>query len=437
MTVDDSAPAIPARPAGLERDSAALAVSAAGTAALGLIYWVVVGRLYPAAEVGAAAAVITAATMLSAFGNLGLGAYFERFLPVAGPARRRLALTGLLVGAGGGLLLGSAFLLLGPVDEMFGSTGEQLLFPLFVVVLSTFALLDHLVIAMHRARLAAVKNLSHALIKLLCAAAVAGLLGRIGITGTWVLTALLCGAVAGATAFRLLRAQPQPAPADLPAPAEQLRFVTVNYGVYVVTALAPLILPMLVIARVGADQNAYFAIVWSLVTAVTVLLTMLMGPYVAAVAATPERIRELSARFAGILLGISVAAAAGLAAVGPLFLRLAGSDYAEHGGRLLQTAALALPAAAVALGFTALCRVRRRLWPALLVQLVSASLMLGLTADWLDEHGLMAAAWALLVAEGTAAVLVAVPLWRAWRSFPATATTADGAGPRTGQSTSS
>ncbi|MFM9376062.1 polysaccharide biosynthesis protein [Gordonia sp. VNK21] len=402
----------------IARNSLALAVSAAGTAVLGLVYWVVMGRLYPAAEVGAAAAVITAATMLASFGNLGLGAYFERFLPVAGPARGRIVRRGLTAGAGAGLLLGSIFVLVGPVDEMFSGRTELLLFPLFVVALSLFAMLDHLAVGLHRADWAAGNNIGHAVAKLAGAALLAGLAGRLAITGSWILTAVLAGAVIAVPVARRVRAAGMSGAAGelLPPGREQARFLAANYGVFVVTALAPLILPMVVIARVGADQNAYFALVWSLMSAVLVLQTMLTGPYVAAVAARPDRFTALSARFGAILGGVSVLACLALILLGPVVLALAGRDYAENGGRVLQTAAAALPLAACGAAYTALCRIRRRLLPALAVQLISAGLMLSLTLLWIDDHGVIAAAWALLAAEGTAAVLVTTPLVRAWRS---------------------
>ena len=100
----------------IARSSAALVVSGLGTAVLGLVYWVLAGRMYPASEVGAAAAVITTATMLSAFGNLGIGAYLERFLPIAGERSLTLPSRGLLIGASCGALLGCGFLIVGPTS---------------------------------------------------------------------------------------------------------------------------------------------------------------------------------------------------------------------------------------------------------------------------------------------------------------------------------
>lgn len=393
----------------------ALAVSGAITAGIGLVFWIAMGRLYPPAEVGAAAAVITTATMLSAFGNLGLGAYLERFLPVAGAASLILPRRGLLTGATMGALLAAGFLLVGPTSEMFAHPAQMALFPVVVVILSGFALLDHISIALHRADWAARKNIAHALAKLVGAIAVASFAGRLGIVTTWALTAVVLSAMTWVVAKRVLRTAAQASSTGnrLPAGSAQWRFIAVNYGVYVAGALTPLLLPPIVIGLVGADQNAYFAIVWSLVSAVIVLLTMLMGPYVAAVAADPGHAVALTRRFVVILAVVSGTAAIGLVTVGPLLLRLAGPGYAAEGAPLMRLAAVAIPLAACGLAFTAVCRVRGNLMPALAVQTLNAIVMLTLCATWIGRHGLQGAGWGLILAEGLTAALVIAPLIRA------------------------
>lgn len=395
----------------MAKSSLALTASAAVTAAIGLLYWILVGRLYPPSEVGAAAAVIAAATMLAGFGNLGLGAYFERFLPLAGSDRRRHVAQGLAIAAVCGGILGIAFLFVGPTDEMFANTTQRVIFPMFVVILSTFALLDHVTIAMYRAHWGAGKNIAHAVAKLGCAVIAAFYIGRTGIAGTWIATAFLAAAVVGLLAFRTMGREAAPAD-DLPPLQERIGFTVGNYGIFVVGAVTPLMLPMLVIARVGADHNAYFSIAWSLLTAVLVLLTMLTGPYVSAASDPAADLRALTVRFGAILGLVSVSACLGLLVAGPVLLRLAGRDYVTYGGPVLATAAFALPLAAVGYAYTAVCRVRRRVAPALAVQLVTATLMLSLTAWLLPHHGLVAAAWAILVAEGTGALISGILLAR-------------------------
>ena len=397
--------------AGLAKSSAALAFSAGVTAVIGLVYWVLMGRLYPPSEVGAAAAVITAATMLAGFGNLGFGPYFERFLPLAGDGRHSIVTRRLLIAASCGGVLGVVFVFVGPVDEMFLNTTQRVLFPAFVVILSSFALLDHVCVAMYRAHWSAGKNIVHAVLKLAGAVGAAFFIGRTGITGTWVGTALVVSLVVGVLAYRAMRRESAPADA-LPPRREQLSFMFGNYGIYVVGALTPLMLPMLVISVVGADQNAYFAIAWSLVTAVLVLLAMLTGPYVSAASDPAANVRDLTLRFGAILALVAGSACVGIFLAGPTVLRLAGPGYAEHATGMLRVAALALPLAAVGFLFVAVSRVRRTLVAAMVVQLTAAALLLSLTAWWLPEHGLVAAGWAILVGEGFSAVASSVLLAR-------------------------
>ena len=192
----------------LERNSLALTVSALLTGVVGLVYWAILGRLYPAREVGAAAAVITTATMLSAFGNFGIGGLFERFLPLAGQRSKSLVGAGFAVGAVGGLLLGGGFLLLGPTSEMFLHPFEYWLFPVVVVVFSTFAMLDHTAVAFREAGWAAGKNVAHAIVKLVLAAALAFTASHLAIIWTWTVPALIAALVLGVmVARRLLHAR--------------------------------------------------------------------------------------------------------------------------------------------------------------------------------------------------------------------------------------
>ncbi|MGW0172649.1 lipopolysaccharide biosynthesis protein [Rhodococcus sp. NPDC003322] len=402
----------------LERNSLALTVSAALTGVLGLAYWAVLGRLYPAREVGAASAIITTATMLSAFGNLSLGALFERFLPLAGSRASALVRAGFVVGGCGGLLLGAVFLLWGPTDEMFDHPLQAASFPLIVAVFSAFALLDHTSVGLREAGWAATKNVSHAVVKLVAAVALGFTASRLAVVWTWTVPALIGAVVLGVAVARRLRG-PEFAGAvpQLPPRRELGSFLAASYGIYVVAALAPLMLPLIVVARMGADANAYFAIAWSLVSAVLVLMTMLMGPYVAGVAADPMQVRALTRRFLVVLAVVTAGGVVLFAIVGPVLLGFVGEDYADTGIPLLRLAAVALMPAIVGFAYNAIARVRRRLRLAIVVQVLNAALVLGLSLALIDGHGLAAMGWAYIVAESVSAVVLAVPLLRAVRSL--------------------
>ena len=64
----------------LYKNSYFLMARAAATAALGLVFWIVVARFYSPAEVGLAAALISATGLLIVFSKLGLGLGLMRYL---------------------------------------------------------------------------------------------------------------------------------------------------------------------------------------------------------------------------------------------------------------------------------------------------------------------------------------------------------------------
>lgn len=381
------------------------------TGVVGLLYWAIVGRMYPAREVGAASAVITTATMLSAFGNLSIGALFERFLPLAGARATTMMRTGFLVGGGFGTVLGLGFLLVGPTDEMFDSTGEALLFPVVVAVFSAFALLDHTAVGLREAGWAAAKNVVHAVTKLVLVIGFAFTASRLAVVGTWTIPALLAVVWLGIRVARRARAVAASSPGvELPPRRELGSYLAGAYGIYVVGALAPLILPLVVISVLGADSNAHFSIAWSLVTSVVVLMTMLMGPYVAAAAAEPDRLWPLTVRFLAVLAVVATGGVVLFAVIGPWVLTFVGADYAEVGTPLLRWAAVAIVPAVIPLAYNAIARVRRRLRWAVAVQAVNAVVVVGASMCWIGDHGLVSLGWAYATAETLAAVLLAVPM---------------------------
>lgn len=423
MTTADSAVATgeSSRPGkSLERNSLALTLSAGVTGVLGLVYWAVLGRVYPAREVGAASAVITTATMLSAFGNLSLGALYERFLPLAGSRARSLVRGGFAVGSCCGALLGAGFLLWGPTDEMFDGWLQAATFPVIVAVFSAFALLDHTSVGLREAGWAATKNVAHAVVKLAAALALGFTASRLAIVWSWTIPAMIGAAVLGVAVARRLRG-PQFSGAEpmLPPRREIGSYLAGSYGIYVVGALAPLMLPLIVVSRLGADANAYFSISWSLVTAVLVLMTMLMGPYVAGAAAAPDDVVALTRRFFGVLAVVTAGGVVLFAGIGPVLLGFVGEDYAETGTPLLRLAAVALVPAVVGFAYNAVARVRRRLRLAITVQIANAVLILGLSLALIDDHGLAAMGWAYIAAETLSAVVLAVPLLRGVRALRA------------------
>lgn len=387
-----------------------LIVSTASTGVLGLAFWAVVARLFPAHEVGLASAIITSAVLLSTMSTLGLDVLYERFLPVAGTRAPTLLAHGFLLVAAMGVLTGAVLVALGPRDPLFLSGWSMGGFPLMVMVLAVFALLDKASAGLGVARWSAAKNLAHAVAKMAVVVALAIWDQAVTIVLSWTLTAL----VAAVGTYILLRRHSirhprwQQPPA-MPPRRQMWSYFGSSFGIASLSSFGPLVVPLIVVSQVGPSANAYFAVAWAMISALYLMLHLIVSPYIAEVAAHPEQVATLSRRMVGTVSVVAVLAAGGLITVGPLLLGLAGSEYRTQGTELLWLAAAFLPLSAVGAVYEGFARVQRRLSLYLSVQvLVTAVIVAG---SWFGARsvGLIGVGWAYLSAEALSAAILIGP----------------------------
>ncbi|MFB1295919.1 lipopolysaccharide biosynthesis protein [Mycobacterium sp. pW049] len=391
-------------------NTVALIVSTASTGVLGLAFWAVVARLFPAQEVGLASALITSAVLLSTMSTLGIDVLYERFLPVAGTRAPHLLRRGFLLVAGAGVLVGSVLVAVGPRDPMFQSGWAMATFPLMVLTLAVFALLDKAAAGLGVARWAAVKNLAHAVAKLAAVAALAIWEQAVTIVLSWTLTAGVAALCTYAVLHRRSRTHPRwQRAADLPPSRQVWSYFGSSFGIASLWSIGPLVVPLIVVTQIGPVANAHFAVTWAMVSALYLMMHLVVSPYVAEVAAHPAQVRSLSWRMVGMLAAVALVASAGLLLVGPFMLSLAGDEYRSEGGDLLLLAAAFLPLSAVSAAFEGFARVQRRLALYLSVQaLVTVVILAG---SWFGTRaiGVTGVGWAYLAAEGLSALILIGP----------------------------
>ena len=388
----------------LALNSLALMLSTVVTGGLGLLFWAAAGRLYPVAEVGSASAVITSAVMLSTLSNLSLGSMYERFLPVSGWMARSFVIRGYLTITVFALVLGSGFLLVAPVSEMFTSTTEIVSFPFFVAVLAVFALQDQTSSGLGVARWAAAKNVFHAVVKFVL---------LLALFAAWAIPAVLASVVVLRSILRALRteARYKLAP-DLPPRRELWSYFGSAYGITALGSLAPLLVPMIVVATLGAEANAYFALTWSIVSALYILISVLVGPFVAEVAGNPEQFSRLTKRFMTMVCIVALGGSFFLAFLAPFGLGLIGEGYRENGTIIVHLAALTIPLSVIGSLYDGLARVQRRMRLAVIVQVIATTIIIAGSLALSDSLGIAAVAWAYLAAEAFGAVVLIIPLIR-------------------------
>jgi O-antigen/teichoic acid export membrane protein len=394
----------------LVRNALYLMLTAGVQAALGLAFWVLAARLFTAPDVGRAGSLISAAVVCAFLALLGLDTTFVRYLPTAAD-RDALATSGLLLAAGAGAVAGAGYMLLVPrLAPRLAFVGQHPLLALGFVVLTTAGavnlLTDSVFIA---ARRAGFNVLADGVIggstKLACVAIATGT-GSYGLfcaSASGFLTAALASLVIIGAVLGYRPALRRPARQVLPL----LRFSGASYAGNMGSLLPDLVVPLIVLDRLGAAAAAYYYVAFSVATllysaAYAVEQTFLAEGSQAGVG-PPAEVARRSWR---VLLALCLPACAAFALASHWLLLVFGARYSRHATAVLIVLALAGPPIAANNWLQALLRLQHRLRAAVLSTAVRAVLTCAL-AWLLAPHGLaaLAAAWpvgSLAAAAGTA-----------------------------------
>jgi len=408
----------------LFRSARALMASTIATAALGVLYWVVAARLVPADELGRGAALVSTMVVLSTFAQLNLTGALVRFVPVTGRHTRRFVLGAYLASAATGVVLAVAAVLVLPhVSDRLAfirtDTAAAVGFCAGVTLWTVFNLQDAVLTGLRRADWVPGENAAYGVAKLLLLLPLAGL-GAAGVLLTWVTPLPVVLAVV--TVFLLRKAIPAHerrtgSVVEPPTRNRIAHFVAVDYVGSVFSQGVPLVLPLIVVSRSGAAENARFYVAWVVASGVLTLAANV------ATSLTVEGAHD-EAALAGltrtvlrrvVVLGTPVLLV--LVVVPALVLRVFGGDYPDAAGILRLLALAAVPRTLVVV-FAAVARVRGHLWTLVLVELVAGVATLGLAAAGIGGGGAEGVAVAWLLGQLLAAVAVVPYMVRQLRVAP-------------------
>lgn len=398
-------------------NAGALMLSSVATGVLGLVYWIIAGRLLPAEEVGRASAIISTATMLSSLSCLSLGGAYQRFLPVAGRRTYALIGGGFLLSGGVAVILGLVFAQLPVADRILHSGTDRWVFPVLVLVFTLFALTDPILTGLRRAPAVAAKNISLSVAKIppLLFIGVSG--AAMGIVLSWAAFSLILAVFFMLLALQIA-ARSRDRPGDgLPPPRELLGFQGVFFTMMLVASLTPLALPLIVVSQAGTSANAHFNLAWTMCSAAGLLRGAACSAFIVEAASVGADRSALMRRFGRMLTVITAVTALGLAIGGPVVLYAAGPDYfAAAWPLMLVMAAETVVETVVTLYFT-VAQLLRRLRLMLITQIVMVTITVAGAFLLIGPLGLVGAGVAELIAATVALVLVAGPLIRGIRDF--------------------
>lgn len=408
----------------LIRNAYYLILSSTVTSALGLPFWALAARRYPAADVGRASATVSALLLISGVAQLGLPTLLPRYLP--GAAQHTLRLVGRTYGGtvALSLVLGvTAAATSAAWSPPLGFIGDDATwFALFVVLAAAMTisnLQDSVMTGLRQARWVPVENAAFSIAKIAAVVALASSQPEKGIVLAWLLAqiAVLVPVNLAIFARFIPRRLSESASAPVAWEGGQMRRVLVgNFAGGLSSLVITFLMPILVVNIKGAREGAYFFVPWTVSTALR-LIAQNMSTSMTVEAGFDEASwrAHLHRAAIGIFRLLLPTVAILLVAAHPL-LSLFGSQYADAGTGALRLLALGtLPHAVSMLGL-GLARIRHNGRFIAVVLTADAVTMLALSAILIPSMGFEGAGVAWLAAQSVAAVMSAAALFGALRS---------------------
>jgi len=397
------------------------------TSVLGMAFWAGASAVYSPHDLGASAALISAMMLLSVISQLDLAMGISRLLPQVHSHRWRSVLGAYGITAVVGLAVTAGFVALAPrLSDSFAFLGHHQVLATgliaAVVLWNVFALQDAVLTAARWTIVVPVENALFGMIKIGLMVALAHSFGGQGIFVAWVLAmAIMLVPVNSLIFAKVLRDSTRPVKKRTPSalPIDDRRRVTrwlaVDYLAGLLNQGYTALLPLLVLAVLGRDANAYFYIAFMVTGAVRAVAQSMATSLVVEGAHHEAQLGAMArlslARYARYALpGIAV-----LALGANLLLKPFGAAYVDHGATLLRLFLVAaVPHAIIAL-YLGVERVRARVSRVLAVEVTIVVLVIVGAVIGMRSYGLVGVGVAWLAAHTIVAALIAPGFWKACR----------------------
>jgi O-antigen/teichoic acid export membrane protein len=409
----------------LLRNSLFLIATTVVNSAFGYVFWLAAARLFSPATVGLASAIIAASTIISLIAQVGVGATLIQVLPQRrSPSAWWLSLWTVTATATAiSLVLGcAALLVLAVLSRQFsgltnpayvgvlvigtvGSTAGNVLDSAFVAERAAGAVLGR------NSVVAGGKAVALLLLSLVAAKNVLALLDA------WAVAAVAGIVVGVALVIRKVGSMRRPRLLPLIQLAREFASRAVgNQFIGIGGAVPPLLLPLLVTARLTASENAYFYTTWMMCGMLLVISPAIARSLFAEGVHSPADLRAKTRSALAILGVLLVPSMIIFLLVGGSMLSTFGSEYESHAIDLLRLIVLSAVPDAVTNVYVAGLQVQNRLARAAWLNLGMGVGTLVLSWVLLPVLGITAVGWAWLGMQTAGCVVVAVSLSRGGQS---------------------
>ena len=329
----------------LYRNSLFLMANTAVTTVLGFLFWIVVARYYSEAEVGWGNAILNAIYMLALFSRLGFDIAIIRFLPKAEKPVQMINSCFVLTGI---VSLVLSILFVAAVDVLSPAMGFinnnaifALAFIVFAVLWTLSCMMDQVFIARRRADFVLYKSTLYSVLKMVLPFVLVYFFYTFGIVSSW-------GIAAGIGFFislflflpRALRGYRVKLKVDFDIIKSMWRYSFGNYFVILLSAVPVYILPLLIVNRLGAEENAFFGMSWMIVGLLFVIPGAVAQSLFTEGSHLEEKLDENVRRSYKFIFILLIPAIALLLACGKWLLLAFGKSYYESALPLLQVLAI-------------------------------------------------------------------------------------------------
>ncbi|MEV5320054.1 lipopolysaccharide biosynthesis protein [Streptomyces sp. NPDC052687] len=409
----------------LLRNAYALMLNTGISAVLGLGFWLAAARYYTESAVGQGSAAIAAMKLLAGLTAVTLTGALARFIPVAGRSTGRL-IAGTYAGSSlvVALAAGAFWLTLdlwGPSYAFLAGPVGGLGFVVAVVAWNLLTLQDGVLTGLRSALWVPVGNTAFSAVKLGLLVACAATVPATGVFVSWVAAIAVSVLPLGWLVFRRLVPRHVRATGNRsapPSPREVGRFLAGDCTGSLFSLAAVYLVPVIVAAQVGSEDNAYFYVTATIGGTVNLLAINMGASLTVEGSHAPGRLaadtRAALRRMAKIMLPVCAVLFLGA----PWILGVFGAGYADAATPLLRWFAVGALLRVVIETYFAVLRAQSRTAGLAWLQGLLCALVLGLTLLLLPRMGLTGAGVAEIASLAVIVAIAAPKLYRTVRAVP-------------------
>ena len=404
----------------LLRNGYLLSLSSALAAVFGFGYWAVAAWKYDAATVGSNAAAISMMTLVTTVAQINLSSAMVRFVPTArGRTRQLVGCVYLLSGcAAVAVGIGAVVLVrrVSPNTAFFADPSSQVAFVVGTIACTIFLIQEGVLTGLRRTALVPLENFVFVVVKLFLVFALAAVIPSHGIFFSWVAAqgAIVLAIAVFVFMWAIPRHQRLTAGVidSLPPVREIARYVALDYAGAIFAVGSMALMPILVIAALGAEQSAYFSMAWLVAFSVHLINFNMGTSLVVESAEDPSGLtghcRHVLAHTSKLLLVVAVP----IVIAAPHLLGLFGQSYRTADATLKLLVLSAFPHLVVVVAINS-ARVLRRMGLVVWTQVMQCVLTLVLMWRLLPAMGIAGAGLAWLVTQTVLALglLLRRDLW--------------------------